>query len=45
MHSPLKVNITIPENHLHEIDRYDKQYHMTRSGLLAQAADQHIHRK
>jgi hypothetical protein len=40
-----RVNITLPENLLHEIDRYAEQYHMTRSGLLAQAADQYIHRK
>lgn len=40
-----RVNITMPENLLYEIDRYAAQYHMTRSGLLAQAADQYIHRK
>lgn len=40
-----RVNITMPENLLHEIDRYVEQYHMTRSGLLAQAADQYIHRR
>jgi hypothetical protein len=34
-----------PHGPLHEIDRYAEQYHMTRSGLLAQAADQFIHRK
>jgi metal-responsive CopG/Arc/MetJ family transcriptional regulator len=35
----------MPENLLHEIDRYAAQYNMTRSGLLAQAAGQYIHRK
>ena len=40
-----RVNITMSEKLLNEIDRYAEQYHMTRSGLLAQAADQYIHRK
>lgn len=40
-----RVNITMPENLLHAIDRYAEQYHMTRSGLLAQAAGEYIHRK
>ncbi len=40
-----RVNITMSENLLHEIDCYAVQYHMTRSGLLAQAAGQYIHRK
>jgi hypothetical protein len=40
-----RVNITLSEKLLHEIDHYAEQYHMTRSGLLAQAADQYIHRK
>jgi predicted RNase H-like HicB family nuclease len=40
-----RVNITMSENLLNEIDRYAEQYHMTRSGLLAQAAGQYIHRK
>lgn len=39
-----RVNITMPENLLNEIDRYAAQYHMTRSGLLAQAAGKYIHR-
>ena len=38
-----RINITIPENLLHEIDRYADAHHMTRSGLLAQAAGQYIH--
>jgi metal-responsive CopG/Arc/MetJ family transcriptional regulator len=33
------------EKLLHEIDRYAEQHHMTRSGLLAQAADQYLHHK
>jgi predicted RNase H-like HicB family nuclease len=40
-----RVNITMPENLLLEIDRYADKYHMTRSGLLAQAAGAYIHRK
>jgi len=40
-----RVNITMSEKLLNDIDRYAEQYHMTRSGLLAQAADQYIHRK
>lgn len=40
-----RVNITMPENLLYEIDQYAAQYHMTRSGLLAQAAGQYIHGK
>jgi len=40
-----RVNITMSENLLYEIDRYAEQYHMTRSGLLAQAAGEYIHRK
>jgi metal-responsive CopG/Arc/MetJ family transcriptional regulator len=40
-----RVNITMSENLLQEIDRYAVQYHMTRSGLLALAAGQYIHRK
>jgi predicted RNase H-like HicB family nuclease len=40
-----RVNITMPENLLLEIDRYADKYHMTRSGLLAQAAGEYIHRK
>jgi hypothetical protein len=38
-----RVNITMPEHLLNEIDRYAAQYHMTRSGLLAQAAGRYIH--
>jgi len=40
-----RVNITIPENLLYEIDRFAGQHNLTRSGLLAQAAGQYIHRK
>ncbi len=39
------LNIAMPENPLNEIDRYAEQYHMSRTGLLAQAPDQSIHRK
>lgn len=38
-----RINITLPENLLVEIDRYAQMHHMTRSGLLAQAAGQYIH--
>jgi predicted RNase H-like HicB family nuclease len=40
-----RVNISMSEKLLNDIDRYAEQYHMTRSGLLAQAAEQYIHRK
>ena len=40
-----RVNITMPENLLREIDRYVEQYNITRSGLLAQAAHHYINRK
>lgn len=40
-----RINITIPENLLYEVDRFAEQHHMTRSGLLAQAAGHYIHRK
>ncbi|MCM0080168.1 type II toxin-antitoxin system HicB family antitoxin [Geomonas sp. Red32] len=40
-----RVNITLSEKLLYEIDEYAEQNHMSRSGLLAQAADQFIHRK
>lgn len=38
-----RVNITLPENLLSAIDRYAAAHHITRSGLLAQAAGQYIH--
>ena len=38
-----RINITIPENLLYAIDRYAESHHLTRSGLLAQAASQYIH--
>jgi predicted RNase H-like HicB family nuclease len=38
-----RVNITLPENLLREIDRYAEQHHLTRSGLLSVAAGQYIH--
>ena len=37
-----RVNITIPENLLSRIDRYVSAHHLTRSGLLAQAASQYM---
>jgi len=37
-----RVNITLPENLLSAIDRYAAAHHITRSGLLAQAAGQYI---
>lgn len=37
-----RVNITLPENLLNAIDRYAEAHHLTRSGLLAQAAGQYI---
>ena len=38
-----RVNITLPENLLREIDRYATQHHLTRSGLLSVAVGQYIH--
>jgi predicted RNase H-like HicB family nuclease len=38
-----RINISLPENLLFEIDRYAEAHHLTRSGLLAQAAGQFIH--
>ena len=38
----VRVNITLPENLLSEIDRYAKGHGFKRSGLLARAAREHI---
>jgi len=38
MHRPIRVNISLPENLVHEIDAYTKAHHLTRSGFLAKAA-------
>jgi len=38
-----RVNITLPENLLASIDTYASAHHLTRSGLLAQAAVQFMH--
>ncbi len=35
---PVRLNISLPENLLHEIDAAAKRQHLTRSGFLAQAA-------
>jgi len=37
-----RVNITIPENLLSRIDHYVATHHLTRSGLLAQAASRYM---
>jgi predicted RNase H-like HicB family nuclease len=37
-----RVNITLPENLLSHIDRYVSAHHLTRSGLLAQAASRYM---
>jgi len=37
-----RVNITLPENLLSRIDRYVTAHHLTRSGLLAQAASRYL---
>jgi predicted RNase H-like HicB family nuclease len=37
-----RVNITLPENLLSRIDRYVSAHHLTRSGLLAQAASRYM---
>jgi flagellin-like hook-associated protein FlgL len=35
---PLRLNISLPESQLRDIDRYAKSRHLTRSRFLAQAA-------
>lgn len=35
---PVRLNISLPESLLHDIDAFAKSHHMTRSGFLAQAA-------
>ncbi len=35
---PVRLNISLPANLVVEIDRYAEAHHMTRSGLLAKAA-------
>jgi predicted RNase H-like HicB family nuclease len=38
----VRVNITLPENLLAEVDRFAKGHGFTRSGLLAQAVREHM---
>jgi hypothetical protein len=38
----VRVNITLSEDLLAEVDRFAKRHGFTRSGLLAQAAREHI---
>jgi len=35
---PVRLNISLPESLLHDIDAFAKSHHLTRSGFLAQAA-------
>lgn len=35
---PVRVNISLPESLLHDIDAFAESHHLTRSGFLAQAA-------
>ena len=35
---PVRINISLPENLVQNIDRYAKTHHLTRSGFLARAA-------
>ena len=35
---PVRLNISLPESLLHDIDAFAKAQHLTRSGFLAQAA-------
>ncbi|MDB5774174.1 MAG: hypothetical protein JWP38_307 [Herbaspirillum sp.] len=35
---PVRLNISLPESLLHDIDAYAKSHQLTRSGFLAQAA-------
>lgn len=37
--SPVRLNISLPSNLVHEIDAWVKDHRMTRSGFLAQAAE------
>jgi len=39
----VRLNISLPENLVNEIDSYVKSSGMTRSGFLAQAADKALH--
>jgi predicted RNase H-like HicB family nuclease len=41
---PVRINISLPENLLQNIDRYTKAHHLTRSGFLAKAALAEIQR-
>ena len=34
---PIRINISLPENLVQNIDRYAKTHHLTRSGFLARA--------
>lgn len=38
--TPVRLNISLPEYLVHQIDAYTKVHHQTRSGFLAQAAEQ-----
>lgn len=40
-----RINITMPENVIQEADKFAKQNHLTRSGLLTQAVSEYIHKK
>lgn len=41
----VRINVTLPEDVLAEIDRYAREHGMTRSGFLARAARQSMHRE
>jgi predicted RNase H-like HicB family nuclease len=41
---PVRINISLPENLLQNIDSYTKAHHLTRSGFLAKAALAEIQR-
>lgn len=38
--SPVRLNISLPSNLVHEIDAWAKDHRLTRSGFLAKAAEQ-----
>lgn len=41
----VRINVTLPEDVLVEIDRHAREHGMTRAGFLARAARQSMHRE
>ncbi|MEX8503275.1 MAG: type II toxin-antitoxin system HicB family antitoxin [Leptothrix ochracea] len=40
---PVRLNVSLPAHLVHQIDAWAQAHHMTRSGFLAQAAQQAMH--